>query len=81
MTCCDTLANSHLNRAVTGPGVVATDAECHKQLKYETISQTPCFIPVAVETLGALDEEATTFLKDLGGRIAASTKNSAHSSF
>ena len=79
VTCCDTLAHSHLNRAVTGPGVVATDAECRKQLKYEAISQTHCFIPVAVETLGALGEEATAFLKDLGRRIAASTKE--HRSF
>src|SRR5664279_2919022 len=30
VTCSDTLAPSHLNRAVTGPGVVATDAESHK---------------------------------------------------
>ena len=60
---------------MTGPGIVATDAECRKQLKYETISQTHCFIPVAVETLGDLGEEAnTTFLKDLGRRIAASAK-------
>ena len=79
VTCCGTLANSHLNRAVTGPGVVATDAENRKQLKYEAISQTHCFIPVAVETLGALGEEATAFLKDLGRRIAATTKE--HRSF
>ena len=35
--------------------------------------------PVAVETLGALCEEATAFLKDLGRRIAATTKE--HRSF
>ena len=79
VTCCDTLAISHLNCAVTGPGVVTTDAECRKQLKYEAISRTHCFIPVAVETIGALGEEATGFLKDLGRRIAATTKE--HRSF
>ena len=57
---------------MTGPGVVATDAECRKQLTYEAISQTYCFIPVAIE-------EATAFLKDLGRRIAATTKE--HRSF
>ena len=41
----NTLANSHLNRAVIGPGVVAPDAECRKQLKYENISQTHCSFP------------------------------------
>ena len=74
VTCPDTLAQSHLNRAVTGSGVVATDAESRKRIKYEIISQTHCFVPIAVETLGALGEEATAFLKDLGGRIAAVTK-------
>ena len=74
VTCSDTLAPSHLNRAVTGPGVVATDAESHKLTKYETISRTHCFIPIADETLGALGDDATAFLKDLGGRIATVTK-------
>ena len=50
------------------------DAECRKQLTYEAISQTHCFIPVTVGTLGAIGEEATAFLKDLGRRIAATTK-------
>ena len=59
---------------MTGSGVVATDAESRKRFKYEIISQTHCFVPIAVETLGALGEEATAFLKDLGGRIAAVTK-------
>jgi len=30
-------------------------------------------VPVAVETLGALREEATAFISDLGGQIAAMT--------
>ena len=34
---------------------------------------------MAVETLGALGEEATSFFKDLGRRIAATTKE--HRSF
>jgi hypothetical protein len=32
------------------------------------------FVPVAIETLGALGEEATAFLKDLGSRIANVSK-------
>src|SRR5664279_3005054 len=74
VTCSDTLAPSHLNRAVTGPGVVATDAESHKLTKYETISRMHCFVPIAVETLGALGDDATAFLKDLDGRIETVTK-------
>jgi len=29
-----------------------------------------CFVPLAVETLGALGEEAATFFRDIGRRIA-----------
>ena len=54
--------------------MVATDTECHRHLRYEAISQTHCFIPVAVEMLGAIGEEVTAFFKDLGGRIAATMK-------
>ena len=69
--CYDTLAPSHLNRDVTGPGVVATDAESHKLTKYETISRTHCFVPIAVETLGgvgALGDDASrdSILERLG---------------
>jgi hypothetical protein len=74
VTCPDTLATSHLNKAVTGPGVVASEAELKKCAKYQTISQTHCFVPVAVETLGALGENANAFFADLGGRIASVTK-------
>ena len=33
-TCPDTLAPSHINTAVSGPGNVATEAEGQKKLKY-----------------------------------------------
>ena len=69
VTCPDTLAPSHLNQAVTGPGVVATAAEVRKRLKYEVISRTYNFSPIAIETFGALGEEAFEFFKDLAARI------------
>ena len=76
VTCPDTLAPSHLNQAVTGPGVVATAAEARKQLKYEVISRTYNFSPIAIETFGALGEEALEFFKDLATRIKNVTKES-----
>ena len=72
-TCPDTLAPSHLNLAVSGPGLVACEAEDHKRLKYSSLSAAYCFIPVAVETLGALGDEAANFLRQLGRRIATVT--------
>ena len=74
VTCPDTLAPSHLNRAVTGPGAVATFAEDNKSLKYAEISRTYIFVPIAVETMGAVGEEGLTFLKELGARIRTVTK-------
>lgn len=72
-TCPDTLAPSHLARAVAGPSVVANDAEDRKHAKYACLSPQYIFTPVAVETLGALGDEATAFLRDVGRRIAAVT--------
>jgi len=72
-TCPDTFAASHLNRAVTCAGAVATEAEEKKKQKYCNLSATYCFIPVAVESAGAFGQDATEFLQELGRRIAAAT--------
>jgi hypothetical protein len=72
-TCPDTLAASHLNRAVLSPGAVANDAESRKTVKYRMLAPLYSFMPVAVETLGAIGEEAFAFLQDLGRRISAVT--------
>ena len=70
-TCADTLAPSHLNTAVTGPGRVACEAEAKKRDKYSSLTSLYHFVPVAVETLGSLGDEASAFLHELGRRIAA----------
>jgi hypothetical protein len=70
-TCPDTLASSHLNRAVVGASSVANDAETRKSSKYSSLSALYQFTPIAIETLGAFGDEAMTFLRDLGKRIAA----------
>ena len=69
VTCPDTLAPSHLNRALTSPGAVATFAEDIKRLKYAESSRTYIFVPIAVQTMGTVGEEGLTFLKELGARI------------
>jgi hypothetical protein len=72
-TCPDTLAPSHLNTAINGPGVVACEAEEKKRAKYASLSPTFCFVPVAVETLGALGDGADELMHDLGRRISEVT--------
>ena len=68
-----TLAASHLNRAVFGPGAVVNEAEVRKTVKYQSLAVRYIFTAVAVETLGAIGEEASVFFHDLGRRIAAVT--------
>ena len=72
-TCPDTFAQSHLNTAVSGPGAVASEAEDRKRQKYASLSATYYFVPVAVETMGALGEDAADFIHQLGRRITAVT--------
>jgi len=72
-TCPDTLAASHLNSAVTGCGVVATEAESKKKVKYACLTPTLHFVPIAIETLGAFGQEAQDFMCELGRRITTVT--------
>ena len=80
-TCPDTLAASHLNRAVVSPGTVANDAEDRKTAKYLTLAPLYSFKPIAVETLGALGDCATDFLQNLGHRISVTTGEPRSSQF
>ena len=72
-TCPDTLAASHLNRAVQSPGTIANDAESRKTSKYLSLSVQYHFMPIAIETLGAPGDEAHALFRDLGQCITAST--------
>ena len=72
-TCVDTLAPSHRVLASSEAGAVADDAENRKKLKYSHLDPTHYFIPVAVETLGALGRDARSFLREVGHRVAEST--------
>ena len=80
-TCPDTLAASHLNRAVVSPGLVANDAEDLKTMKYRTLAPLYNFMPIAVESLGALGDCATDFFKKLGQRISVATGEPRSSQF
>ena len=70
-TCPDTLASSNLNTSVSSPGADANKAEAKKIVKYACLEHTYRFIPIAVETLGALGDDADNFVRELGRRIEA----------
>jgi hypothetical protein len=72
-TCSHTLAASFLNRAVLGQGTVACDAERRKLTKYTCLSTNYTFVPVAIETIGALGSEALMFFTEIGHRVRAQT--------
>jgi hypothetical protein len=48
-------------------------AEEKKRAKYASLTPTFCFVPVAVETLGALGDGAVELMHDLGRRISVVT--------
>ena len=72
-TCADTLAPSHRALAAREPRAVAADAEQRKRVKYAHLDHTHLFVPVAVETLGAMGAEALAFFKEVARRIARVT--------
>ena len=68
-TCPDTLAPSHINRAILGPGIVASDVEALKSAKYAQLPTSMLFVPIAIETFGAFGKEAAKFMSVLGRRL------------
>ena len=61
-TCTDALPPSNRALAAREPQVVAADAEQRKRVKYAHLDHTHHFVPVAVETLGAMGAEALAFV-------------------
>ena len=71
VTVADTLAASHLATTSRQAGGAAEVASDKKEFKYRDLSTTHNFIPIACETLGPLGLKASSFLADLGRRIAS----------
>ena len=72
-TCPDTFASSHVALAAREAGLVASQAEQTKTLKYAHLNSIHHFVPVAFETSGVFGPEAMTFVKELGRRVRAET--------
>jgi len=63
-------ADSHIDLTMQGPGCVMEMAVSRKETKYATLRTHYDFQPIAVETLGPINESATSFLYDLGRQIS-----------
>jgi len=64
------LAESYVEAAARDAGAVAEIAASRKSVKYVGLDSRYIFQPIAVESLGPINDSATTFLGDLGRRIA-----------
>ena len=73
LTCPDTLAPSHLRTTSAEAGSAAKEAEERKIRKYTSIATYHTFIPIAIETLGPMGQQAKMFLLELGQRLKQQT--------
>ena len=77
----DTYAASHLHQSATKAGQAASNAASTKTQKYEGITQTHLFTPIAIETAGVWDRQASDFINELGKRITVITGDRKESNY
>ena len=77
-----TLWPSHTLRSQsTSAGAVAEAAADRKRRKYSSISGTHHFTPVAVETLGPICSEGTSFLSEIAEKLSRITGEQREKAF
>ena len=73
VTIASTLADSYVDASAKSAGAAAEMAASRKSAKYADLPASYLFQPIALESLGAINESAVECLLDLGGRIAATS--------
>ena len=68
-----TYAATHLPLTSITPSAAADRAATNKKMKYQLLTQTHTFTPLAVEITGAFNTEASKFLQDIGRRCTEAT--------
>jgi len=63
------------------PGAAAEAAANRKITKYASLTQSYSFIPIAAETMGAINSDGIKFLGELGRRITRITDDKRKSAF
>jgi len=71
VTVATTLANFYLSASYVNAAAAADAATSRKEVKYSDIPASYLFQPIAVETLGPINESAVDFLRELGCRISS----------
>ena len=80
-TCVDTFAASYIADATREARAVATAAEARKKEKYVLLSKSHHFVPIAIETSGALGPDALSLLTDISRRQQSITNDHKSLSF
>jgi Reverse transcriptase (RNA-dependent DNA polymerase) len=73
VTCPDTVAASHVTSSASAAGSAAEHAANLKTQKYQQLTTSHSFVPIAMETLGAINAGGLELLITLGGRCIAAT--------
>ena len=73
VTVTDTLAESYLQATLSSGGGAAEGAASRKELKYQALTRTHTFIPLAFETFGLINSKGVSFLNQLARRLTATT--------
>ena len=69
VTVINTLADSYISSAALSPGSAAELAADRKLQKYSNLPDFYLFQPIAMETLGPINNSAIEFLSELGRRL------------
>ena len=77
----NTHAASYLKVFSVSPGQAAEAAADRKKAKQSAIFTNHWFIPVAVETVGSINQEGSVFLDELGNRIPAISEEPREGAF
>jgi len=77
----DTLAISYVAQCASSGGAAAEATAARKHVKYAGIASTHTFVPVAVESIGPLGQEASKFLTELGWRLSLITDDARETSY
>jgi hypothetical protein len=80
-TVTDTMAFTHSNRTVHVAGSAAEFIAAAKTRKYESLTTTKIFVPLAFETYGPICSEGVAFIEELGRRITSVSDDPRETSF
>ena len=81
VTVATTLADSYISVSASSAGAAAEMAASRKQAKYAALSGSYVFQPIALETLGPINESAVQFLNDLDRRITSVSTDDKEAQF